>query len=788
LRRTIGLSLAGMLVVMAVPALGGNGDVDQNGTLDSADVLRLEQALRGERTLSPAEEAAADVAPVASGGGNGVDAADLGALIRALAGEDFDDDGLGVRTEKGAGTSPFSSNTDGDLTPDAAEDGDADGLTNADEQALGSGAGDASGVGGADPSFVPTVTTPTYPPGTGPTVLFYASRPSAYLTPDPVTGKTRLDPLKDLLEADGYVVADFTKPPLTDQYDTFMDYLGSCPGTPNAPVCTQYFDNLYSNVFVIVEPSEPISAAEGATLQALLGFYEASILVLSENGANVEAVGGAPFTGARVTHAPPSCPPGASSCPSGWSSFRSSTGSLDSTHPAVLGRNANEAVTSATAFYGGAFDTPAARHAPDTRYPFEFHELMRLDDDATATVGGTVVSADGWAQGIAIEMSPQLCAWQTTMRLFWGADVEMMTALRDASGARRGMNAVGSEGNQQLVLNVFHWLDGLTATPPVPIWERFFAQQPCLFQGQFDDDFYEPAVATPSYPPGTGPRILVDSSHANTSDLASRFLKFGELLAADGYQVEDSPYPFNTEDFDDQLEDAEILVVANPGVDILAAEFQPVVDWVRDGGKLLFVIDHTPFPARVATAAPLLGITFPVGQRVRVVPPSCLPVQFCDIVRIVWARTPLNSAEGSILEHAVTQGSASSSSDDVSVVRSYVGSAFAVVSNPPTDATYSPTLVHPATAVFHPSSQSASGLLLGLAIQLGSGRVYVSGEAAMLSAQRLGVTNVLDENGNPVLDGNGNPVQASVDKFGIQVEPGNRQYLLNVVHWLDGLL
>jgi hypothetical protein len=63
---------------------------------------------------------------------------------------------------------------------------------------------------------------------------------------------------------------------------------------------------------------------------------------------------------------------------------------------------------------------------------------------------------------------------------------------------------------------------------------------------------------------------------------------------------------------------------------------------------------------------------------------------------------------------------------------------------------------------------SAAGRAQALAFKFGKGRVVVQGEAAMLSAQISGPEK---------------------SKMGMNV-PGNdnRQYALNVMHWLSGLL
>jgi len=65
---------------------------------------------------------------------------------------------------------------------------------------------------------------------------------------------------------------------------------------------------------------------------------------------------------------------------------------------------------------------------------------------------------------------------------------------------------------------------------------------------------------------------------------------------------------------------------------------------------------------------------------------------------------------------------------------------------------------------------------MAIAFPLGNGRVVISGEAGMLTAQ---VFRKRDKNGTVEF----------VGKMGMDV-PGNddRQYVLNVLHWLSGAL
>ncbi len=762
------------------------GDVNADGSLDAADVLLLRQAVADGAALNSEQAEAADVAPLVGGAvqpDGAVDGADLSLLLRVFSGIDVDGDGLDIGTERDAATSPFALDSDGDGTNDSGEDSDADGLSNLDEQSLGSSAADPLGLGDPDPGYVAPVPSDPYPPGTGPKVVFYASRPSANLA--------RMAPLKDLLSAAGYQLEDFSAPPPT-----------TIPASTNGgrincvldPTCYPYAEAMFqASILVIPEPDEPITAAEALTFAALSYYYGVSWLVLSEGhpaGAEAVTALGGELVGQAAVHASPSCPDGMSSCPLGWTTFRPGNGSLLANHATVQGRNTAELVSALTTFSGAAFDVVEGRSMPDTRNLVEYQQVATLPAGTIARDEAGTLSVAGLGQGIAYQTPDDLCGITAT-RGFLSGDIEAFTALVDAGGAR-GLQILAPDSNPQFVLNLSHWLDGSLDPPGVPLWERRTTSWHCG-GSQRDDPFYDPVVSNPSYPIGTGPRILVDSAHGNASTLTFRYEGFARLLERDGYQLEDSPALFDSAEFETLIAGARMLVIVNPTVAIEAAEFQPVVDdFVANGGSLLYVIDHKPFNERVANSAPLLGINFPtgLGRGVGSAPTLCTPYgSGCLIGNILFARDTVSDGEGTITPgHPVTEGGPGST--PVDLVRAYHGSGFEELPSAPSIGTHTELFGLPSTAVFMgvDPPNPAPGLLQGMEIEIGTGRVFVSAEAGMFTAQIQGITNLLDESGDPVLDPYGDPVQVGYGAWGINAEPSNEQLLLNVVRRLDGLL
>ena len=89
-----------------------------------------------------------------------------------------------------------------------------------------------------------------------------------------------------------------------------------------------------------------------------------------------------------------------------------------------------------------------------------------------------------------------------------------------------------------------------------------------------------------------------------------------------------------------------------------------------------------------------------------------------------------------------------------------------------------------------PERRRVDGRVLGLAMQVGRGRIVVLGNSAMISAQVAFIP------GRPVLDLGAQSLEnlqnsKTTEKKPIGMSyPGadNRQFVLNVMHWLSGLL
>jgi hypothetical protein len=284
---------------------------------------------------------------------------------------------------------------------------------------------------------------------------------------------------------------------------------------------------------------------------------------------------------------------------------------------------------------------------------------------------------------------------------------------------------------------------------------------------QLPDTLFTPTVSSPAFTQGTGPAVLIDAGHHNFHTMEGRYLAFARILQRDGYVVRSQHSRFVRTDLDRNR----ILVISNalakdneddwnlPTPSAFdSAEISAVRSWVNDGGSLWLIADHMPFPGAAGQLAAEFGILMGNG--------------FALDPRTEDGRMRFTRAQGTLADHPITRGR--NSSERIDSVISFTGQAMRLEG--PGDNLmalgHNIILLMPAVAWQFSKltpSISASGMLQGAAIRFGKGRVAVFGEAAMFTAQLAG------PNRAPV--GMNDPTA-----------PQNPQFLLNVSHWLSGLL
>jgi hypothetical protein len=279
---------------------------------------------------------------------------------------------------------------------------------------------------------------------------------------------------------------------------------------------------------------------------------------------------------------------------------------------------------------------------------------------------------------------------------------------------------------------------------------------------QVPDLNFDTKVARPAYV-SKNPKVLFDEAHNNFHTTSGRYKPFANLITSDGYRTTPNRQPFTAA----TLKPFDILVISNalgapqmntPEASNSAftdAECDAVADWVRAGGALLFITDHAPMGA----AAERLAQRFGVGMSNTYTLDASNAPPADDPSFIIYAR------ENKLLgDHPITRGR--DAAERVNRIIAFTGQslkgpegsvAFMKLSDTAKDAM-------PGVA----GQVSAAGRAQGLAFAYGRGRVVVTGEAAMLSAQLAGPDK---------------------QHFGMN-RPGidNRQLALNIMHWLSRLI
>jgi len=288
--------------------------------------------------------------------------------------------------------------------------------------------------------------------------------------------------------------------------------------------------------------------------------------------------------------------------------------------------------------------------------------------------------------------------------------------------------------------------------------------------GQRTDRSFDAAVSNPAYSE-RHPTILIDEGHYNAHTATGGFQPFAKLMKNDGYQITQNRGAFTPE----ALHGADVLVVVNAaggsnpklfGINLVPlrkgrreapaftnAEIETIRSWVRNGGSLLLIADHFPFGPAAAKLAAAFGVTMHGGfTEVK----NQYPDQK-DPSAIQYSRE-----NGLLAGHPITDGRFVQ--ERVNRVMSFTGQSLdapggtAILKLPPSAVEYVPP-----PPEFQPRPAGGGQ---GVALAYERGRVVVLGEAGMLTAQ-------VNDDGH---------------RFGMNVAGlDNRQFVLNVMHWLSHL-
>lgn len=237
----------------------------------------------------------------------------------------------------------------------------------------------------------------------------------------------------------------------------------------------------------------------------------------------------------------------------------------------------------------------------------------------------------------------------------------------------------------------------------------------CADRGQFVDLKADVSVRKPAFSAGAAPRVYIDAAHANFHTATGRYEPLANLLRNDGFTVLENQDVLS----DASLKEMDIFVIANAdfkadGTSFSSDEIVALKNYVLQGGSLLLIADHTPFPAAIIDLA------------------HAFSIHFFNVFADDGESGLFTRQNGGLTNDALLTG--------IDQIRTFGGSAFRIDTS-----SYRPLLKlgAPWTMQVMESSglsekESAEGLLQGAVLEVGKGKVAVFGEAAMFSAQRYG--------------------------------------------------
>ncbi|HMB94103.1 MAG TPA: hypothetical protein VKP65_24860 [Rhodothermales bacterium] len=224
--------------------------------------------------------------------------------------------------------------------------------------------------------------------------------------------------------------------------------------------------------------------------------------------------------------------------------------------------------------------------------------------------------------------------------------------------------------------------------------------------------------------------VLFDEAHENLHRADGTYRAFADLLRADGYKVRAHTVPFTPE----ALRRGNILVISNalhpsnrnvwrePFLPAFTAEeIAAVREWVEDGGGLLLIADHMPFPAAAENLAAAFGFYFSNSFAFDTLqldrPSPCLQPDEIQLFR---------RADGTLANHPITNGR--SEAERIDQVATFTGQAFQAVDEAVPLMTFGPgavSLLPEVAWAFPPGTprRSVDGWLQGALRQFGKGHV-----------------------------------------------------------------
>ncbi len=272
---------------------------------------------------------------------------------------------------------------------------------------------------------------------------------------------------------------------------------------------------------------------------------------------------------------------------------------------------------------------------------------------------------------------------------------------------------------------------------------------------QVSDTVFQVPLKEAAFAKGNGPVVMIDEAHYNFHTAIGRFRPFAMLLERDGFVVKRGTSPFSPAN----LNNVGVLVISNalharndsiwelptPSA-FTNEEINTVKNWVNGGGSLFLIADHMPFPGCNEKLAAAFGFTFKNGFAVK---------------KQGGGPDLFSYANGRLQRNEITKG--------IDSIYTFTGQAFEIPAHATPvlilDNSFENRITKVAWEFDHDTSvENATGLKQAAYLKYGKGKVFVSGEAAMFTAQ----------------------IANNVNKIGFNHPQAkyNARLLLNIMHWL----
>jgi hypothetical protein len=305
----------------------------------------------------------------------------------------------------------------------------------------------------------------------------------------------------------------------------------------------------------------------------------------------------------------------------------------------------------------------------------------------------------------------------------------------------------------------------------------------CSESEQQPDPDFIPKNIHRSFLKVNSPIVFIDEAHNNLHQISGRFKPFSQVLISDGYTVKSSKEKFTLE----YLRQADILVIVNAldkkrqdynppyGEAFEIEEIEAVKQWVSQGGSLFLVADHAPFPKVIDKLAIAFGFEFTNGH----VDDAIFNIDNNGLLEHAITKEstdPKNYALFGVTATPMMSGIVNNTphSQTITQVKSFGGAAFQIPENAKSLLLLGKRAVSIVPSIpFQVNAKtpriSVDGWSQGAVLEIGKGRVAVFSEAMMFTSQ------VYSQTGK---------------KMGLVSDGAeqNEQFLLNIMHWLSGLI